>query len=140
MPNHAGKYSNGQKPKLLDQVRHLCRLEHKAASTEKSYVNWSRRYILFHGKRHPLDMGAAEVTQFLTHLAVEGNVAASTQNQALAALLFLYQKVLKKDFAWACWKRCNLPPPTTRQSICSKTVPSPVQSEYGNGRAARRSK
>ncbi len=100
MPNHAGKYSNGQKPKLLDQVRHLCRLEHKAASTEKSYVNWSRRYILFHDKRHPLDMGAAEVTQFLTHLAVERNVAASTQNQALAALLFLYQKVLKKDFGW----------------------------------------
>ena len=76
MPNHAGKYSKSQKPRLLDQVRQLCCLEHKAASTEQSYANWSRRYILFHDKRHPLDMGAAEVTQFLTHLAVEGNAAA----------------------------------------------------------------
>jgi len=82
------------KPKLLDQVRHL------ALSTEKSYVNWIRRYILFHRKRHPREMGAAEVTAFLTHLAVEGNVAASTQNQALSALLPLYREVLEQDFGW----------------------------------------
>ncbi len=98
--NNNGHRGNGQKPKLLDQVRQLCRLEHKARSTERAYVNWIRRFILFHRKRHPLDMGADEVTEFLTYLAVEGHVAASTQNQALAALLFLYQKVLKNDFGW----------------------------------------
>ena len=63
--------------------------------TEESYVDWIRHYILFHDKRHPQDMGRAEVEAFLTHLAVEGNVAASTQNQAFSALLFLYREVLK---------------------------------------------
>ncbi len=65
---------------------------------QSPYVGWIRRYILFHGKRHPADMGAAEVEAFLTALAVEGRVAASTQNQAMAALLFLYQHVLEKSF------------------------------------------
>ena len=89
-----------EKPKLLDQVRNRCRLKHMALSTEKQYVNWIRRYILFHHKRHPLEMGKEEVGAFLTHLAVEGHVAASTQNQALAALLFLYREVLERDFGW----------------------------------------
>ena len=88
------------KPKLLDQVRHRCRVRHLALSTEHSYVNWIRRFILFHHKRHPLEMGSPEVSAFLTHLAVEGHVAASTQNQALAALLFLYREVLDRDFGW----------------------------------------
>ena len=88
------------KPKLLDQVRHQCRVRHRALSTEKSYVSWIRRFILFHNKRHPLDMGADEVEAFLTHLAVDGHVAASTQNQALSALLFLYREVLDHDFGW----------------------------------------
>ncbi len=88
------------KPKLLDQVRHRCRVRHLARSTEDIYVNWIRRFILFHGKRHPLEMGNAEVTAFLTHLAVEGKVAASTQNQALSALLFLYREVLDQQFGW----------------------------------------
>ena len=88
------------KPKLLDQVRHRCRLRHLALSTENSYVNWIRRYILFDNKRHPQEMGAAEVTAFLTDLAVEGHVAASTQNQALSALLLLYREVLGQDFGW----------------------------------------
>jgi integrase len=66
----------------------------------KSYVGWIRRYILFHGKRHPADMGAPEVTRFLSSLAVEGRVAASTQNQALNALLFLYRHVLHQDLPW----------------------------------------
>ena len=88
------------KPKLLDQVRYQARLEHLAQSTEDAYVGWIRRYIFFHNKRHPRDMGAAEVTAFLTHLAVVGHVAASTQNQALSALLFLYRKVLQADFGW----------------------------------------
>ena len=89
-----------EKPKLLDQVRNHCRVRHLALSTEKQYVQWIRRFILFHNTRHPLEMGKAEVSAFLTHLAVEGRVAASTQNQALAALLFLYRTVLEKDFGW----------------------------------------
>jgi site-specific recombinase XerD len=77
--------------KLLDQVRDSLRVKHYAYRTEESYVQWIRRYILFHNKRHPKDMAESEVQAFLTHLAVEGNVAASTQNQALSALLFLYR-------------------------------------------------
>ena len=75
-------------PRLLDRVRAANRLRHGSRSTEKSYVGWIRRFVLFHGKRHPADMGAPEVAQFLSSLAVEGKVAASTQNQALSALLF----------------------------------------------------
>ena len=82
--------------KLLDQVRDVIRLKHYAISTEKAYVNWIKRYILFHGKRHPREMGAIEVEAFLTHLAVDQQVTASTQNQALNALLFLYREVLHK--------------------------------------------
>ena len=87
-------------PKLLDRVREANRLRHGSRSTEKSYVGWIRRYILFHGKRHPAEMGAPEVTHFLSSLAVEGQVAASTQNQALSALLFLYRHVLHQDLPW----------------------------------------
>ncbi len=87
-----------EKPrKLLDQVRDVLRLKHYALRTEEAYVDWIRRFILFHHKRHPREMGAAEITAFLTHLAVVDNVAASTQNQALAALLFLYREVLQQD-------------------------------------------
>ncbi|WP_425411750.1 phage integrase N-terminal SAM-like domain-containing protein [Methylomicrobium lacus] len=77
-------------PKLLDQVRDKIRVKHYSIRTEKLYVQWIKRFILFHGKRHPLEMGAVEVEAFLTHLAVESHVSASTQNQALSALLFLY--------------------------------------------------
>jgi site-specific recombinase XerD len=80
--------------KLLDQVRDSLRVKHYAYRTEESYVQWIRRYILFHNKRHPKDMAEPEVQAFLTHLAVKDNVAASTQNQALSALLFLYRHVL----------------------------------------------
>jgi len=83
--------------KLLDQVRDAIRLKHYSYRTEQTYVGWIRRYILFHNKRHPKDMGAPEVEAFLTHLAVEGNVAASTQNQALCAILFLYNNVLNQE-------------------------------------------
>jgi integron integrase len=83
--------------KLLDQVREAIRLKHYSYRTEQTYLGWIRRYILFHNKRHPKDMGAAEVAAFLTHLAVEGNVSASTQNQALSALLFLYRYVLNQE-------------------------------------------
>jgi integron integrase len=77
-------------PRLLDRVRDALRSRHSSRRTEKSYVAWIRRYIVFHGKRHPAEMGTVEVTQFLSSLAVQANVAASTQNQALSALLFLY--------------------------------------------------
>src|SRR4051794_33579037 len=82
-------------PRLLDQVRAALRIRHYAIRTEGAYVDWIRRYILFHGKKHPREMGAAEIGAFLTDLAVRGHVAASTQNQALADLLFLYQNVLE---------------------------------------------
>jgi site-specific recombinase XerD len=80
--------------KLLDQVRDALRVKHYSIRTEEAYVDWIKRFILFHGKRHPKEMAAAEVQAFLTHLAVDEHVAASTQNQALAALVFLYREVL----------------------------------------------
>ncbi len=88
------------KPKLLDRLRHAVRVRHLARSTEKAYVYWCRRYILYHHKRHPLEMGKQEVEAFLTHLAVDRHVSASTQNQAFSALLFLYREVLERDFGW----------------------------------------
>jgi len=88
------------KPKLLDQVRQKIRIKHYSIRTEQAYVDWIRRYILYHQKRHPQNMGKPEIEQFLTHLAVERNVAASTQNQALSAILFLYKEVLQQDIGW----------------------------------------
>jgi integron integrase len=87
-------------PKLLDRMREALRVRRYAIRTEDCYVDWAKRFILFHGKRHPSEMGAAEVNAFLTHLAVEGNVAASTQTQALCAILFLYKAVLTTDPGW----------------------------------------
>jgi len=84
------------KPKLLDQMRHVLRLKHMSIRTEEAYLSWTKRFILFHGKRHPQDMGAPEIRAFLTHLAVQDKVAASTQNGALQALLFLYRHVLRQ--------------------------------------------
>src|SRR2546430_637363 len=81
-------------PKLLDRMRQAIRACHYSLATEEAYVQWARRYILFHGKKHPQEMGGPQINAFLTHLAVEGRVAASTQNQAMAALLFLYAQVL----------------------------------------------
>ena len=86
-----------QPRKLLDQVRDQIRLKHYSYRTEQTYVYWIRRYILFHQKRHPAEMGSAELEAFLTHLAVVGKVSASTQNQALNAVVFLYRQVLKQD-------------------------------------------
>src|SRR5262245_62105790 len=85
------------KVKLLDQVREVIRLKHYSIRTEESYVGWIRKFILFHGKRHPAEMKEAEVRAFLSHLANQGNVTASTQNQAFSALLFLYRHVLKQE-------------------------------------------
>ena len=86
--------------RLLDRVRHAIRVRHFAIRTEQTYVDWAKRFILFDDKRHPQDMGAAEVEAFLTHLAVERGVAAATQSQAKAALLFLYREVLGEQLPW----------------------------------------
>lgn len=92
--------SISKSPKLLDQVRARIRTLHYSLRTETAYVNWIKRYIVHHDKRHPRDMGSAEVEAFLTSLAVDQKVSASTQNQALAALLFLYKEVLGVELAW----------------------------------------
>jgi integron integrase len=83
--------------KILDQLRDVIRLKHYSYRTEQSYVDWAYRFIVFHHKRHPKEMGAPEIEAFLTHLAVKKRVAAPTQNQALSALVFLYRYVLHQD-------------------------------------------
>ena len=88
------------KPKLLDRVHAVARLRHLSLGTERAYSDWIKRFILFHRKRHPSEMGAEEIRQFLSLLAVEGKVAASTQNVALCALLFLYRDVLGVDLPY----------------------------------------
>jgi len=85
---------------LLDRVRDRIRLKHYSIRTEQAYVEWIRRFILFHGKRHPAEMGAPEIVAFLTDLAVERNVAAATQNLARTALLFLYREILDIELPW----------------------------------------
>jgi integron integrase len=87
-------------PKLLERYREQLRVKHYSLRTEDAYLHWVRRYIYFHGKRHPQEMGGSEVEAFLSHLATEGRVSPSTQNQALAALLFLYREVLEKELPW----------------------------------------
>lgn len=82
--------------KLLEQMRDTLRVKHYAYSTEKEYINWCKKYIIFHDKRHPQEMGKAEIEQFLTHLAVNENLSASTQNQAFSAILFMYKHVLER--------------------------------------------
>jgi integron integrase len=99
-PKFSDKYVMTQSPKLLDQVRDKLRVKHYAIRTEQSYVDWIKRYIYFHDKTHPKDLGAQDVEAFLTHLAVVGKVAASTQNQAKSALLFLYREVLEIQLPW----------------------------------------
>ena len=114
MDRHEDPAPTRGQPRLLDQVRGVSRRLHYSIRTEQTYVDWIRRFILylikagllpvrfilFHRKRHPADMGAPEVEAFLTHLAVQGKVAASTQNQALNAIVFLYRQVLKKELGW----------------------------------------
>src|ERR671914_73400 len=86
--------------RLLEQVREAVRTRHYSIRTEEAYIRWVREYILFFGKRHPADMGAKEVGAFLSHLAVGRSVSASTQTQALSALLFLYREVLSLPIGW----------------------------------------
>lgn len=95
-----GRAGVTEAPKLLDQVRRRIRVKHFSLRTEQAYVAWIRRFVIFNGRKHPAEMGAEEVERFLSHLANEDNVAAGTQNQALAALLFLYREVLGTDLPW----------------------------------------
>ena len=112
------------KTKLLDQMRLVLRLKHLSIRTEHAYINWAKRFIVFHDKRHPKDLGAEEIRAFLTHLALHRHVAASTQNVALNALLFLYRDVLKQEFPdLGAFERAKRPPrlPTvfTREEVAA---------------------
>ena len=100
MPQSSPRDSAQQPRRLLDQVRDRIRLKNYSIRTEKSYVSWIKRFILFHNKRHPREMGRAEIEAFLTHLAVDRNVASSTQNQALHAILFLLRSCFSIVKSW----------------------------------------
>ncbi len=100
MPNTPIQPDKPTPPKLLEQVVAKMRIKHYSLRTEKTYVDWIKRFIWHHGKRHPKEMGAAEVEAFLTYLAIERNVSASTQNQAKSALLYLYKEVLAIELPW----------------------------------------
>jgi integron integrase len=109
-------------PRLLNLVRQAVRVRHYSIRTESAYVDWIRRYIIFHGKRHPSQLGAVEVTAFLTHLAVERNVSPATQGQAKSALLFLYRHVLELNMPWldeviSTKERRRLPVVLTTQEV-----------------------
>ena len=95
-----GMAAAAPKPRLLQQVRDAIRRKHYSPRTEESYLHWIRRFVYFHGKRHPAELGEAGVTAFLNHLARDRKVAATTQNQALSALLFLYREVMGQPLAW----------------------------------------
>lgn len=121
-------------PKLLDLLRDRLRLKRYSIRTETQYVQWVRRFILFHGKRHPQEMGAKEVEAFLTHLAVEGRVAAATQNQALSALLFLYRELLHINLPWLdevvrAKRPARLPVVLTREEV--QAVLGRTEGTYG---------
>lgn len=109
-------------PRLLDQVREVIRIKHYSIRTEQAYLQWIKRYILFHGKRHPKDLGADELRAFLSDLAIRGQVSASTQNQALNAILFMYREVLKTELPWIdgvqrAKRSQRLPVVLTRQEV-----------------------
>jgi integron integrase len=116
--------STSAKPSLLDQVRQAIRTRHYSYRTEKAYINWIKRFIFFHDKRHPREMGETEIAQFLSSLANESHVSASTQNQALNAILFLYHKVLAEDIGYIkgivrAKRPKRLPVVLTRQEVKS---------------------
>lgn len=124
-------------PRLLDQVREVIRIRHYSIRTEQAYLQWIRRFVLFHGKRHPRDMGAPELTAFLSNLAIQRNVAASTQNQALNAILFLYRDALKITLPWLndvqrAKKPQHLPVVFTREEI--KALFAQLQGTVADGR------
>jgi integrase len=120
-------------PKLLDRVRWHLRVKHYSLRTEELYIQWIRRFILFHQKRHPQEMGEEEIAAFLSHLAIERHVAASTQNQAFSALLFLYQQVLDRKLDYlAGVERVKRPPkvPVVLTKKEAQAVIARLQGEY----------
>lgn len=132
------------KSPLLTKMRAVLRVNHYAYATEKSYILWVRRYINFHNKTHPAQLGKIELEAFLTHLAVNREVTAATQNQALAAILFLYTKVLKKELPWLtemvrATRPSRLPMVLTKQEVSLLFENVPVQHQllvrlmYGTG-------
>ncbi len=113
-----------QKPKLLDQVHQAIRTRHYSPRTEESHVHWIKRFIFFHNKRYPIEMGEAEIGRFLSSLATDSHVSASTQNQALNAILFLYREVLRKEIGYIngvvrAKRPHRLPVVLTRQEVKS---------------------
>ena len=111
-----------RKPKFIEQIRSFMQARRYSLRTEQAYLDWVRRFILFHAKRHPREMAETEIVEFLTHLATQRNVAASTQNQALSALLFLYQQFLGKklgrlDGALRASRPPRLPVVLTREEV-----------------------
>ncbi len=94
---HHYSQSKSRKPKLFDQVRHKIQALHYSPRTGKTYIGWIKRFIFFQGKRHPIEMGEKEINEFLSFLAIKKKVTASTQNQALCAIVFLYRHVLNRD-------------------------------------------
>jgi integron integrase len=118
--------------KLLDDIRDAIRVRHYSLRTEEAYLKWIKQYILFHKKRHPIEMGEAEINAFLTHLAVKQNIAASTQNQALCAIIFMYKNVLNKDIGelslvWAQRPK-RIPVVLSREEV--KAILSHLQGDY----------
>ncbi len=113
---------NDNKPKLLDEVRAYLRVKHYSPKTEKSYLSWIIRYIYFHNKQHPKDLGAEEIKNFISHLANNARVSSSTQNQALQAILFLYKNIVKKDVGWIdeikfAYRKKHLPVVLNKQEV-----------------------
>ena len=109
-------------PRLLDQVRELLRARHYSVRTERAYVGWIRRFIRFHGNRHPEEMAEPEIGAYLSRMA-EAKVSASTQNQALAALLFLYQQVLGRELEWLGWRTATTSVPFRNCSAIATSRP-----------------
>ena len=133
-PALAQRDTPSQPPKLLDQLRAACRVNHYSLRTEQAYVHWVRRYILWAGKRHPATLGGAECEAFLSHLATDGDVSQSTQRQALSALLFLYRRVLGVDLPWLdnvtrARERKHLPVWLTQREVGRLWAHSPPASE-----------
>jgi len=131
-------------PRLLDQMSPVLRVRHYSRRTEACYVHWVRQFILYHGKRHPRDRGAGEVQQFLTHLAVDGRVSASTQNQALSALVFLYARrttaPLYHGEVRSCDVRCRPGSGAVWIAVAAfmRPLPGPINRATTNGTSACR--
>jgi len=140
-PPHAAGPGGTPELRLLDQVRAAIHLRHYSRRTEKAYTSWIRsRFILFNGKQHPLEMGKAEVSRFLSQLAVEAKVSASTQNQALSAQHFLYGEVLNQDLGWLdetvrAKRPTRLPVALNRVTLLPATVAVPLAEHLGRVRA-----